>query len=90
MEEKAKTETPPNQAVNELTQFLAPLAEGTLVPDYVNKLHEVVQAVTDTKSGGEIVFQVKILNLRETILKNFREVCDKIAEDTGLPIHYTK
>lgn len=41
-------------------------------------------------SGGAVLFQVKILNLRETILKNFREVCDKIAEDTGLPIHYTK
>lgn len=41
-------------------------------------------------SGGAVLFSVKILNLRETILKNFREVCDKIAEDTGLPIHYTK
>ena len=41
-------------------------------------------------SGGAVLFQVKILNLRETILKNFREVCDKIAEDTELPIHYTK
>lgn len=40
--------------------------------------------------SGAVLFQVKILNLRETILKNFREVCDKIAEDTGLPIHYTK
>lgn len=41
-------------------------------------------------SGGAVLFQVKILNLRETILKNFRKVCDKIAEDTRLPIHYTK
>lgn len=40
--------------------------------------------------SGAVLFQVKILNLRETILKNFREVCDKIAKDTGLPIHYTK
>lgn len=36
------------------------------------------------------MFAVKLLNLRETILKNFREVCDKIAKDTGLPIHYEK
>lgn len=62
-----KADTPPNQAVNELSQFLAPLAEGTLVPDYVNKLHEVVQAVTDTKSGGEIVLKIKIAHAKGTV-----------------------
>lgn len=41
-------------------------------------------------AGGQVMFAVKLLNLRETILKSFREVCDKIAKDTGLPIHYEK
>lgn len=41
-------------------------------------------------AGGQVMFAVKLLNLRETILKNFREVCDKIAKDTGLALHYVK
>lgn len=41
-------------------------------------------------TGGKVVFSIKLLNLRETILKNFREVCGTISKDTGLPIHYEK
>ena len=62
-----KADTPPNQAVNELSQFLAPLAEGTLVPDYVNKLHELVQAVGEVRSGGEIILKIKISPMRGTV-----------------------
>ena len=40
--------------------------------------------------GGKVYFRIKILNLKETILKTFREICDKIAENTGLDVHYTK
>ena len=45
---KQKTETPPNQAVNELIGFLTPLAEGTLVPDFNIALRNVVRGVRDT------------------------------------------
>ena len=62
-----KADTPPNQAVNELSQFLAPLAEGTLVPDYVQKLHELVQAVGEVRSGGEIILKIKISPMRGTV-----------------------
>ena len=41
-------------------------------------------------SGGKVYFRIKILNLRETILKTFRETCDKIAENTKLDVHYVK
>ena len=41
-------------------------------------------------SGGQVVFSIKLLNLRETILESFREVCGKIAKDTGLALHYVK
>ena len=41
-------------------------------------------------SGGQVVFSIKLLNLRETVLKSFREVCDKIANDTGIALHYVK
>ncbi len=41
-------------------------------------------------SGGQVVFSIKLLNLRETILESFREVCGKIAKNTGLALHYVK
>lgn len=41
-------------------------------------------------NGGKVYFRIKILNLRETILKTFRETCDKIAENTKLDVHYVK
>lgn len=40
--------------------------------------------------GGKVYFRIKILNLKETILKTFREICDKIAENTKLDVHYVK
>ena len=39
-------------------------------------------------SGGKVVFAVKILNLRETVLKTFRGICNKISESVGLDVHY--
>lgn len=41
-------------------------------------------------SGGQVVFSIKLLNLRETILESFREVCGEIAKNTGLALHYVK
>lgn len=43
-----------------------------------------------TLHGGTVTFRIKILNLRETILKTFRSTCDKIAKDLKLSIHYTE
>ena len=57
---KQKTETPPNQAVNELIGFLAPLAEGTLVPDFNIALRNVVRGVRDTGKDGSIALKLKI------------------------------
>lgn len=62
-----KADTPPNQAVNELIGFLTPLADGTLVPDYVNKLHDLVQAVGEVRSGGEIILKIKISPMKGTV-----------------------
>ena len=55
MEEKS-----PNQSCNELVQFLVPLAEGTLVPDLVNEIHEVVKAVREVRSAGNITLKIEI------------------------------
>lgn len=60
MENNQKIETPPNQAVNELTGFLAPLAEGTLVPDFNIALHNLVRGVRDTGKDGSIALKLKI------------------------------
>lgn len=57
---KQKTETPPNQAVNELIGFLTPLAEGTLVPDFNIALRNVVRGVRDTGKDGSIALKLKI------------------------------
>lgn len=57
---KQKTETPPNQAVNELIGFLAPLAEGMLVPDFNIALRNVVRGVRDTGKDGSIALKLKI------------------------------
>ena len=57
---KQKTETPPNQAVNELIGFLTPLAEGTLVPDFNIALRNVVCGVRDTGKDGSIALKLKI------------------------------
>ena len=50
----------PNQACNELIKFLVPLAEGAVVPDLVNEIHEVVKAVRDTGRAGDISLKLKI------------------------------
>lgn len=50
----------PNQACNEMIKFLVPLSEGTLVPDFTNKLHEVVQGVRETGKQGSISISLKI------------------------------
>jgi Uncharacterized conserved protein (DUF2303). len=41
-------------------------------------------------TSGKVVFAIKILNLRETVLKTFRGVCDKISKDVSLDVHYTE
>lgn len=38
--------------------------------------------------SGKVVFRVKILRLRETILETFRATCDKAAKKLGLDVHY--
>ena len=50
----------PNQACNELIKFLVPLAEGAIVPDLVNEIHDVVKAVRDTGRAGDISLKIKI------------------------------
>lgn len=57
---KQRTETPPNQAANELIGFLAPLAEGALVPDFNIALRSVVRGVRDTGKEGSIALKLKI------------------------------
>ena len=50
----------PNQACNELIKFLVPLAEGAVVPDLVNEIHEVVRAVRETGKAGDISLKAEI------------------------------
>ena len=80
----------PNQACNELIKFLVPLAEGAVIPDLVNEIHDVVRAVRETGRAGDIANVEVLLNAShlapETREIWLRKAALKIAENKAKSI----
>lgn len=66
---KQTNEVSPNQACNELIAFLTPLAEGRLVPDFTNKLRDVVKGVREYGKQGSINLSLKIKPCEGSVLQ---------------------
>lgn len=68
-QQKQIKEQSPNRACSELMAFFAPLGEGNLIPDYVNKIHDVVKAVREHGKQGSINLSLKIKPCEGSVLQ---------------------